>query len=122
MTSAHPVPVQQTRRITIEPHTVRDKEIPRGTFVLAGLGSANRDERFFGPDAGTLRLDRPDARGHVSFGAGPHHCLGAALARLEGRVAISRLVRRFPELDFDGDVTWNGRINLRGAATLPVAV
>jgi cytochrome P450 len=115
-------PVQQTRRITIEPHTVGDKEIPSGMFVLAGLGSANRDERFFGPEAGKLRLDRADARGHVSFGAGPHHCLGAALARLEGRVAIGRLVRRFPNLAFDGEVRWNGRINLRGAATLPISV
>lgn len=115
-------PVQQTRRITIEPHTLGDKEIPRGAFVLAGLGSANRDERFFGPDADRLRLDRPPARNHVSFGAGPHHCLGAALARLEGRVAIGRLVRRFPGLGFDGDVRWNGRINLRGPATLPVSV
>jgi cytochrome P450 len=58
----------------------------------------------------------------VSFGAGPHHCLGSALARLEGRVAIGRLVSRFPGLAFAGDVTWNGRINLRGAAKLPVAV
>jgi cytochrome P450 len=56
----------------------------------------------------------------VSFGAGPHHCLGAALARLEGQVAVSRLVQRFPDLAFDGDVTWNGRINLRGLAKFPV--
>jgi cytochrome P450 len=115
-------PVQQTRRITTEPHAVGHKKIPRGVFVLAGLASANRDERFFGPDADRLRIDRPEARGHVSFGAGPHHCLGAALARLEGRVAIGRLVRRFRNLAFAGDVTWNGRINLRGPATLPIAI
>ena len=115
-------PVQQTRRITIAPHTVGHKEIPQGSFVVACLGAANRDERFFGPDAARLRLDRPEARNHVSFGAGPHHCLGAALARLEGRVAISRLVRRFPELAFDGDVRWNGRINLRGPVAVPIAV
>ncbi len=115
-------PVQQTRRITIAPHSVGHKEIPPGSFVVACLGSANRDERFFGSDAARLRLDRPEARNHVSFGAGPHHCLGAALARLEGRVAISRLVRRFPELAFDGEVRWNGRINLRGPAAFPIAV
>jgi cytochrome P450 len=113
-------PVQQTRRITIAPYTVGDKEIPPGSFVAACLGSANRDERFFGPDADKLRLDRPEARHQVSFGAGPHHCLGAALARLEGRVAIGRLVRRFPDLSLDGAVEWNGRINLRGPAKLPV--
>jgi cytochrome P450 len=115
-------PVQQTRRITTAPHVVAGKEIPAGTFVLACLGSANRDERYFGPDADQLRLDRPEARHQVSFGAGPHHCLGAALARLEGQVAISRLVRRFPELGFAGELEWNGRINLRGPAKFPVAV
>ncbi|WP_410675549.1 cytochrome P450 [Amycolatopsis sp. cmx-4-68] len=115
-------PVQQTRRVTTAPHTVAGKEIPAGSFVLACLGSANRDERFFGPDAGELRLERPEARHQVSFGAGPHHCLGAALARLEGQVAIGRLVQRFPELDFDGEPAWNGRINLRGPAKFPVRV
>jgi cytochrome P450 len=115
-------PVQLSRRITIAPYAVGDKEIPPGMFVVACLASANRDERFFGPDADQLRLDRPEARNHVSFGAGPHHCLGSALARLEGRVAIGRLVSRFPGLSFAGDVTWNGRINLRGAAKLPIAV
>ncbi|HEV2782208.1 MAG TPA: cytochrome P450 [Actinophytocola sp.] len=115
-------PVQQSRRITLEPYRVRGKEIPAGVFVIAGLAAANRDDRFFGPDADQLRVDRADARHHVSFGAGPHHCLGAALARLEGRVAIGRLVQRFPSLALDGPVRWNGRINLRGPATLPVAV
>ena len=115
-------PVQQTRRITTEPYAVAGKEIPAGTFVLACLASANRDERFFGPDAGALRIDRPEARHQVSSGAGPHHCPGAGLARLEGRDAVSRLVRRFPELGLAGEPVWNGRINLRGPAKLPVTV
>jgi cytochrome P450 len=115
-------PAQQSRRITTAPHKIGAREIPAGKFVIAGLASANRDERHFGPDAGDLRIDREDARTQVSFGAGPHHCLGAALARVEGRVAISRLVTRFPNLTQDGDVEWNGRLNLRGAAKLPVAV
>ncbi|GAA3234512.1 cytochrome P450 [Nonomuraea helvata] len=113
-------PVQQSKRITLAPYTVRGRTIPAGTFVFACLASANRDERFWGPDADRLRLERPNARSHVSFGAGPHHCLGAALARLEGRVAIERLVRRFPRLALDGEVEWNGRINLRGPARLPI--
>ncbi len=115
-------PVQQTRRITLAPHSVAGKEIPAGIFVVACLAAANRDDRFFGDDAEQLRIDRADAHRHVSFGAGPHHCLGAALARLEGRVAIERLVQRFPALAFDGDVVWNNRINLRGAASVPVTV
>ncbi|MFI6480511.1 cytochrome P450 [Nonomuraea sp. NPDC050663] len=115
-------PVQQTRRITREPYAAGGREIPAGAFVIASLASANRDERVFGPDADRLRIDRPEARSQLSFGAGPHHCLGAALARLEGRVAIGRLVERFPALALDGEVTWNGRINLRGPDRLPVAV
>jgi len=115
-------PVQFSRRVTISPYQVADREIPPGKFVVAILASANRDERFWGPDAGKLRLDRENARQHVSFGAGPHHCLGASLARLEARVSIERLVRRFPDLAAAGDVEWNGRVNLRGPAHLPVAV
>jgi cytochrome P450 len=115
-------PVQATRRITLEPVTVGGVSIPAGAFVMASLGSANRDERFWGTDAGDLRLDRENARQHVSFGAGHHHCLGASLARLEAAIAFERLVGRFPGLALDGDVVWNGRMNLRGPAHLPVSV
>jgi cytochrome P450 len=115
-------PVQQSKRITLAPHAVRDRTIPAGAFVFACLASANRDPDYWGPDADELRIERANARNHVSFGAGPHHCLGAALARLEGRLAIGGLVQRFPELSLGGDVTWNGRINLRGPAALPITV
>ncbi|HSZ41199.1 MAG TPA: cytochrome P450 [Trebonia sp.] len=113
-------PVQLGRRVTLAPAVVEGTEIPAGEFVMVGLASANRDERFWGPDAGELRVRRDNARQHVSFGAGPHHCLGAALARLETEVALERMLARFPRLALDGDVTWNGRVNLRGPARLPV--
>jgi len=115
-------PVQLSRRITTAPYKLRDREIPAGSFVLACLSAANRDETVFGPDADQLKLDRPDSRNHVSFGMGVHHCLGAVLARLEGRISIGRLVQRFPALRLVGEPTWNGRINLRGMSDLPVAV
>jgi cytochrome P450 len=115
-------PVQQTRRITLAPYDVGGTTIPTGAFVLAGLGSANRDPDHWGPDADALRLDRSDARTHLSFGGGVHHCLGAALARLEGRVVLERLAARFPGLELAGEVVWNGRINLRGLTSLPVSV
>ena len=114
-------PVQASRRITLEPVAVAGTTITAGAFVMASLGSANRDERFWGPDAAELNLRRENARQHVSFGAGPHHCLGASLARLEACIAFERLTTRFPGLALDGDVVWNGRINLRGPAHLPVA-
>jgi cytochrome P450 len=115
-------PVQASRRITLAPVTIRGTVIPAGAFVMASLGSANRDELFWGADAAEVKLSRDDARQHVSFGAGPHHCLGASLARLEASIALARLTARFPGLALDGDVTWNGRINLRGPARLPVSV
>ena len=115
-------PVQASRRITLEPVTVGGTTIPAGAFVMASLSSANRDESFWGADAAEVRLSRDNAHRHVSFGAGPHHCLGAALARLEASIAFARLTARFPGLALDGDVTWNGRINLRGPAHLPVSL
>jgi cytochrome P450 len=115
-------PTHQTRRITPAPYPIGGREIPAGAMIIACLGAANRDERMFGPDADVLRLDREQARHHVSFSAGAHHCMGSALARLEGRVAIGRLVSRFPGLALSGPVRWNGRINLRGATDIPVSV
>ncbi len=115
-------PVQASRRITLEPVVVGGVDIPAGAFVMASLGSANRDEGFFGPDAAEVRIGRENARQHVSFGAGPHHCLGASLARLEASIALTQLTERFPALALDGEVTWNGRINLRGPAHLPVSL
>ncbi|MDQ1697574.1 MAG: hypothetical protein QOJ03_2927, partial [Frankiaceae bacterium] len=115
-------PVQMSRRVTLEDYPVGDVVIPAGSFVIASLASANHDEAQFGPDADQLRVDRDNARQQISFGAGVHHCLGAALARLEGRAAITRLIRRFPDVALSGEPEWNGRINLRGLARLPVAV
>ena len=115
-------PVQMSRRVTVEDYEVDGQVIPPDTSVIAGLASANRDPDVFGPDAHRVRVDRDNARQQASFGAGVHHCLGAALARLEGRVAMASLIRRFPDIDLDGDPAWNGRINLRGLASLPVRV
>lgn len=109
------------RRITVSPYEVGGQVIPPGAMVILLLASGNRDERFWGPDAGQVRLDRPNAKQHLSFGAGLHHCLGAVLARLEARIAFSRMVTRFPNLELRG-VTWNGRINLRGPKTLTISV
>lgn len=115
-------PVQLSRRITLAEYEVDGHTIPKGCFVIASLGSANRDEAVFGPDADRLRLDRPNAKQHASFGGGVHHCLGAALARREGRVAMSSLVRRFPQLSLAGEPVRNDRLNLRGVTELPVSI
>jgi cytochrome P450 len=115
-------PVQFSRRIALKPMEIGGQAIESGEFVMTGLGAANHDPEKFGPDADELDLGRPTAREHVSFGSGVHHCLGAALARLEGQVAIGTLVRRFPDMKLDGEPQWNGRIILRGPDRLPVVV
>ncbi|UQA90613.1 cytochrome P450 [Streptomyces halobius] len=115
-------PIQQTRRITTAPYPLRGKEIPAGSLVMVAIAAANRDEDHFGEDADKLRIDRPHARQHVSFGAGVHHCFGSALAKMEGRIAISRLVDRFGSLAPAGDVAWNDRVELRSAKDVPITV
>jgi cytochrome P450 len=65
--------------------------------------SANRDEAVFGPDADQFRIDR-HPNPHLSFGFGPHFCLGAALARIEARVVLDELLDRFTSLELDGPV------------------
>ena len=115
-------PVQMSRRITVSDVEVGDRCIEAGSFVVLVLGSANRDRSQWGPGADELDIRRAGAAQHVSFGGGTHYCLGAALARLEGRTAIGRLVERFPRLELAGPPTWNGRINLRGLSSLPLAL
>jgi len=116
-------PVQFSRRIAIEPLELGPDAVAQpGELVMTGLGAANRDHAKFGDTADELDLTRPDAREHVSFGSGVHHCLGAALARLEGQEAIGRLVRRFPAMQAAGPAIHNGRIVLRGLEELPVTL
>ncbi|NLV55488.1 MAG: cytochrome P450 [Acidimicrobiales bacterium] len=116
-------PVQMSRRIALEPFEVAGHTIPVGDLVITSLGGANRDPGKFGPTAEQLDLTRADANHHISFGSGVHHCLGAALARLEGRRAIPRVLRRYPDLALATDaVEWNGRIVLRGVKALPVTL
>jgi cytochrome P450 len=116
-------PVQDSRRITLTDIEMRGRKIPARSFVLTSLASANRDPEQFGPDADELDITRANAATHVAFGGGVHHCLGAALARLEGQVAIGGLVRRYPNMELTGaDLVYNGRFVLRGLTALPVAL
>jgi cytochrome P450 len=115
-------PVQMSRRITLRDIEIEGRTIEAGAFVALVLASANRDERHWGETAEELDLAREGAHGHLSFGGGPHYCLGAALARLEAQVAIGSLVARFPTLELASEPAWNGRINLRGLDHLPVTL
>ena len=115
-------PVQFSRRITLADIDIQGTTIPKGMFVLAGLASANHDQKKWGDTAEDLDVRRDGAGQHLSFGSGAHYCLGASLAKLEASIAIATFLRRFPDATVSGDVEWNGRINLRGLEHLPVTV
>lgn len=95
-------PVQGLSRTVTRPVVLHGASIPEGTKVHLLYGSANRDEREFGPSAGTLDVSRRGRR-MLAFGSGPHHCLGAAAARLQGRVVIEELLAVVPDFEADLD-------------------
>ena len=116
-------PVQFSRRVTTSELEIGGSTIERGVFVLTCLAAANRDPAKWGDDAPALDVTRAGAAQHLAFGSGIHHCLGASLARLEGRIAMGTLIRRFPGLEIATDApAWNGRLVLRGLDRLPVAL
>lgn len=95
-------PVQGLARTATRDVELAGKTVPAGRKVLLVFGSANRDERIFGADAAELDIDRNPQR-ILTFGHGPHHCLGAAAARMQARVALEELLDRFPEYVVDID-------------------
>ncbi len=111
--------VQATPRTTTGPITIGGTTIPAGQQVTILWGLVNRDKRRWS-DADELRLDRPDPK-PLSFGHGIHHCLGAALARLELRVAIPAFLDAFGDYDIDPLTTkWKHSLTLRGPKEMPV--
>ena len=113
-------PVQQTARIAMEDVEIGGKTIRAGENVLVSFGAANRDPaQFSKPDQ--LNLIR-DENHHLAFGDSIHYCLGAALARLQGQIAINTLMQRLPDLKLNTDkLEWRKNINIRGLKSLPVS-
>jgi cytochrome P450 len=114
-----PSPVQ-ARYVTrdVEHHGV---PVPAGSTVLLLTASGNRDERHF-PDADRFDIHR-DIDHHLAFGYGIHFCLGSALARMEGRIALDEVLQRFPTWEVDWDQAVQTRTStVRGWDKLPVVV
>lgn len=110
-----------TFRCATESLSIGDTEIPAGGFVLLAIASANRDPRRFG-DPHALDIRRP-AAGHLAFGHGIHHCLGAPLARVELRMAFGALLDAFPAMRLavdPGELRWRNSTIIRGLDSLPV--
>lgn len=112
-----PSPVQA--RYVARDVTHHGQTVPEGSVILLLNGSANRDERKFA-DADRFDIHRSIGR-HLSLGYGLHHCLGAALARLEGRVALDEVLNRFPDWEVDTDRAVQAKTStVRGWESLPV--
>ncbi len=94
--------------------------MPPGTLVTLCIGAANRDAAQF-PDPHRMDITRTPNK-HLAFAGGPHLCAGLSLARLEGRIAISRFVNRFPDYTLNGTPVRGGRMRFRGFLSVPVSV
>ena len=112
-------PIQHTARVAQEEFLLGGKLIRQGQLVVAVLAAGNRDpDRFPNPDL--LDLTRGD-KGHLAFGWAAHFCFGAPLARIEGQVAFSTLLRRLKNLELaSNDFVWRENFGLRGLSQLPV--
>ena len=113
-------PVQLGNRITTTDVAFDDVHIPAGTTLTLSIGAANRDPAVF-TDPDVLDIRR-DPNPHLAFAGGIHACAGMAVARLEARVAIARLLRRFPGLALDGPPVRAERARFRGFTALPMRI
>ena len=112
-------PVQFTARVLKEEIEVCGQRIPQKWSILCMLGAANRDPKQF-KEPNKLNLKRLNNQ-HLAFSAGPHFCIGSQLARLEGQIAILKLVQRFPEMKLTGPKPeWAATFGFRGLKGLPV--
>ena len=113
--------------LQIARHVLQDVEfygrtVPRGSAILTLVGAANRDERRFGEDAESFDVNRAP-RQHLTFGVGAHYCLGNALARIEGRIALDEIMNRFPEWDVDVDsAVFSSSSAVRGWDSMPAHI
>ncbi len=106
-------------RVVDEDFELHGQTIKKDQTLIVVMGAANHDETVF-PDPERLDLTRPNKTNHLSFAFGAHHCLGAALARLEGEIVFSTLLRRFPEARLlDDKPTYGGSAMLRAIKSLP---
>jgi cytochrome P450 len=115
-------PVQCLGRTVTRDVRVHDTAIPEGRRVLLLYGSANRDERQYGSDAGELDATRRPAK-ILTFSHGAHHCLGAAAARMQSRVTLTELLSRCPDFEVDEDaIVWAGGSYVRRPLSVPFTV
>lgn len=98
------------------------RQVPEGSVMMMLIGAANRDHRQFPPDGDVFDIRR-EPRQHLTFSVGTHYCLGSALARLEGRIALEEILKRFPEWDVDiANAKLSPTSTVRGWETMPAVI
>ena len=111
---------QLGNRMIVEETELGGITMPAGTLVTLCIGAANRDPAQF-PNPEGFDVARTPNR-HLAFGTGAHQCAGMALARLEGAIAISRFLERFPNYALDGEPVRGGRVRFRGFLSVPCSI
>jgi cytochrome P450 family 130 len=115
-------PAQALARTATRDVTIGDTPVPAGRRVLLVYGSANRDQRVYGPDADELDVTRCP-RNIMTFSHGAHHCLGAAAARMQSRVALTELLDRCPDFEVDeSGIVWAGGSYVRRPLSVPFRI
>jgi cytochrome P450 len=113
-------PIQLNNRRLTKATELGGRALPEGTFITIAIGAANRDPRQF-PEPDRFDVGRNPNR-HVAFGQGAHACAGMNVARMEARIAFTRLLARFASIELAGDPLRDRRIRFRGFKELPVRV
>jgi cytochrome P450 len=113
-------PIQRLSRVITEDFELHGQTLRKGQKAFLMIGAANRDSRQF-PEGDRLDLRRQENR-HIAFGFGIHYCLGAALGRLEGQIALSTLLRRFPKMKLLEEPERLENVAFRGFKSLHVSL
>jgi len=115
-------PAPHVARYVTRDITYYGQTVPEGSAMMMLIGAANRDHRQFPPDGDVFDIHR-EIRQHLSFSVGTHYCLGSALARLEGRIALEEILKRFPEWQVDlSRAALSPTSTVRGWDTMPAVI
>ncbi|OBK69090.1 cytochrome [Mycobacterium colombiense] len=115
-------PALQAARYVTRDIEFHGQTVPEGSAILTLIGAANRDERRFGENAESFDVTRVP-RQHLTFGVGAHYCLGNALARIEGRIALDEIMNRFPDWEVDLDAAvFSSSSAVRGWDSMPAHI
>jgi cytochrome P450 len=115
-------PAPHVARYVTHDVTYYGQTVPEGSAMMMLIGAANRDHRQFPPDGDVFDIHR-EPRQHLAFSVGTHYCLGSALARLEGRIALEEILKRFPEWEVDlSNATLSPTSTVRGWEAMPAVL